>query len=63
MMVVQIKPYSIIKKKFKNNKKVKIVSYNKNMGKGYALKRGVQIAKNDLGPYNMMLIVQYLIFN
>ena len=40
---------SIIKKEFKNNKniKVKLVSYNKNMGKGYALKRGVQIAKND----------------
>ena len=40
---------SIIKNKFKNNKnvKVKLVSYNKNMGKGYALKRGVQIANND----------------
>ena len=40
---------SIIKNEFKNNKniKVKLVSYNKNMGKGYALKRGVQIAKND----------------
>ena len=40
---------SIIKKEFMNNKniKVKLVSYNKNMGKGYALKRGVQIAKND----------------
>tara|TARA_B100000780_G_scaffold272617_1_gene235072 strand:- start:1091 stop:1804 length:714 start_codon:yes stop_codon:yes gene_type:complete len=38
---------SIIKKKFRNNKNVKIVSYKKNMGKGYALKRGVQIAKND----------------
>ena len=38
---------SVIKKQFKNNKKVKVVSYNKNMGKGYALKRGVQIAKND----------------
>ena len=38
---------SLIKEKFKNNKKVKVVSYNKNMGKGYALKKGVQIAKND----------------
>ena len=38
---------SILKKKFKNNKKVKVISYIKNMGKGYALKRGVQIAKND----------------
>ena len=40
---------SIIKNEFKNNKnvRVKLVSYNKNMGKGYALKRGVQIAKND----------------
>ena len=37
---------SVIKKRFKNNKKVKVVSYKKNMGKGYALKRGVQIAKN-----------------
>ena len=40
---------SVIKQKFKNNKKVKVkvVSYNENMGKGYALKRGVQVAKND----------------
>jgi dolichyl-phosphate beta-glucosyltransferase len=38
---------SILKKKFKNNKKVKVISYIKNMGKGYALKRGIQIAKND----------------
>ena len=40
---------SIIKKEFKNNKniKVKLISYSKNMGKGHALKRGVQIAKND----------------
>ena len=40
---------SIIKNEFKNNKniKVKLVSYNKNRGKGYALKKGVQIAKND----------------
>ena len=40
---------STIKNEFKSNKniKIKLVSYNKNMGKGYALKRGVQIAKND----------------
>ena len=40
---------SVIKNEFRNNKniKIKLVSYNKNMGKGYALKRGVQIAKND----------------
>ena len=40
---------SVIKSKFKNNKKIKVklVSYNKNMGKGYALKRGVRIAEND----------------
>ena len=38
---------SVIRKQFKNNKRVKVVSYNKNMGKGYALKRGVRIAKND----------------
>ena len=37
----------IIKKKFKNNIRIKIVSYNKNMGKGYALKRGMRVAKND----------------
>jgi len=39
--------HSLIKERFKNNKKVKIVSYKKNMGKGYALKKGIQIAKND----------------
>ena len=38
---------SILKKKFKNNKRVKVVSYTKNMGKGYALKRGVQVANNE----------------
>ena len=37
----------LIKEKFKNNKNVKVISYKKNMGKGYALKRGVQIAKNS----------------
>tara|TARA_B100000795_G_scaffold51800_1_gene33944 strand:+ start:2452 stop:3192 length:741 start_codon:yes stop_codon:yes gene_type:complete len=38
---------SIIKKQFKNNNRIKIVTYNRNMGKGYALKRGVRVAKND----------------
>ena len=38
---------SLIKKKFRNNINVKVVNYYKNMGKGYALKRGVQVAKND----------------
>jgi len=37
----------LIKERFKNNKNVKVISYKKNMGKGYALKRGVQIAKNS----------------
>ena len=51
---------SIIKNEFKNNKniKVKLVSYNKNMGKGYALKRGVQIAKNDWVLLSMKLYPQ-----
>jgi dolichyl-phosphate beta-glucosyltransferase len=38
---------SIIKKRFKRNKRVKIISYSKNMGKGYAIKKGVLIAKNQ----------------
>ena len=38
---------SVIKKKIKKNTRIKLVNYKKNMGKGYALKRGVQIAKND----------------
>ena len=38
---------SIIKKKIKQNVRFKVVTYDKNMGKGYALKRGVQVAKND----------------
>tara|TARA_B110000037_G_scaffold167016_1_gene189078 strand:- start:558 stop:1271 length:714 start_codon:yes stop_codon:yes gene_type:complete len=38
---------SIIKKKLKKNTRFKIVTYNKNMGKGYALKRGVLVAKNE----------------
>ena len=37
----------LIRKRFKNNIRVKVVNYNKNMGKGYALKRGVLVAKND----------------
>ena len=37
----------IIRNEIKKNNKIKIVSYKKNMGKGYALKRGVQIAKNE----------------
>jgi dolichyl-phosphate beta-glucosyltransferase len=41
------KTLSILNDKFQNNKKFKIINYKKNMGKGYALKRGVKIAKND----------------
>ena len=36
---------SLIKKKAKKNKKFKIITYKKNMGKGYALKKGVKFAK------------------
>ena len=36
---------SLIKKKAKENKKFKFITYKKNMGKGYALKKGVKIAK------------------
>ena len=52
----------IIKNEIKKNNKIKIVSYKKNMGKGYALKRGVQIAKMS-GFLPQMLIVLYLVFN
>ena len=38
---------SLIKKKFKKNKRVKILSYKINKGKGYALKLGVLLAKNQ----------------
>jgi len=38
---------SVLNKRFKNNKKVRVISYDKNMGKGYALKKGVLAAKND----------------
>jgi dolichyl-phosphate beta-glucosyltransferase len=37
---------SIIKKNFKNNKRVKIINYRINKGKGYALKLGVAHSKN-----------------
>ena len=37
----------IIKSKFKKQKNIKLLSYKKNLGKGYALKRGVKIAKNE----------------
>lgn len=37
---------SLIKKKFKNNKRVKIINYKMNRGKGYALKLGVELSKN-----------------
>ena len=37
----------ILKKKYKNNKKVKIINLKKNMGKGFALKKGVQTAKKE----------------
>ena len=41
------KTLSLLKEKYKNKNKFKIISYAKNKGKGYALKKGVQIAKND----------------
>ena len=37
---------SLIKKKFKNNKRVKIINYKVNRGKGYALKLGVELSKS-----------------
>lgn len=37
----------IIKSEFKSKKNVKLLSYKKNLGKGYALKRGVEIANNE----------------
>jgi dolichyl-phosphate beta-glucosyltransferase len=37
---------SIIKRNFKNNKRVKIINYRINRGKGYALKLGVAHSKN-----------------
>ena len=37
----------ILKKKYKNNKKVKIINLKKNMGKGFALKKGIQTAKKE----------------
>ena len=41
------KSLSLIKKKIKKNKKIKVISYKKNMGKGYALKQGVNKAKSN----------------
>jgi dolichyl-phosphate beta-glucosyltransferase len=38
---------SLINEKLKKNKKIKVVSYAKNRGKGYALKKGVLTAKNE----------------
>jgi dolichyl-phosphate beta-glucosyltransferase len=38
---------SLIKKKFNKNKRVKILNYKINKGKGYALKLGVQLATNQ----------------
>ena len=37
----------LIKKRFDKNKKVRIINYEKNRGKGFALKQGVQHAQND----------------
>lgn len=37
---------SIIKNNFKNNKRVRIINYKKNRGKGHALKLGVAHSKN-----------------
>ena len=37
----------ILKKKYKNNKKIKIINLKKNMGKGFALKKGIKIAKKE----------------
>ena len=38
---------SLFIKKSKNRKKIKVISLKKNMGKGYALMRGVKFAQND----------------
>jgi len=37
----------LIKKRFDKNKKLRIINYEKNRGKGFALKQGVQHAQND----------------
>ena len=37
----------LIEKRFKNKKNIKIISYSKNRGKGYALKKGIQKAKYE----------------
>jgi len=41
------KTLSLLKQKFNNNKKVKIINYKINRGKGYALKLGVKHAQNQ----------------
>ena len=38
---------ALLKKKYKNIKKFRIINLKKNMGKGFALKKGIQIAKKD----------------
>lgn len=37
----------LIKKKIKQNKKIKLINYSKNRGKGYAIKQAVQYAKHE----------------
>ena len=37
----------LLKKKYKNNKKVRIINLKKNMGKGFALKKGIKAAKKE----------------
>jgi len=41
------KTLSLLKKKFNKNKRIKIINYKINRGKGYALKLGVRHAKNQ----------------
>jgi len=41
------KSSEIIKNNFKHKKNVKLLICKKNLGKGYALKRGIEIAKNQ----------------
>ena len=36
----------VIRKELKKNKNIKLISYHKNKGKGYALKKGIRAAKN-----------------
>ena len=37
----------LLKKEFKNKKNIKIINYKNNKGKGFALKKGIRIAKNE----------------